>query len=95
MSNVIPLHNTWLPEPEWLGAQEIEVGALPNGQTLEIIIDRTDDDEPLIVTPETPYDGPVGYTLSDEQAAQLTYAMYTAMSPSARAQFHQHMKYSG
>lgn len=95
MSNVIPLHNTWLPEPEFLGAREIEVGALPNGQPLEIIIDRNDDDETLIITPETPYDGPVGYPLTGEQAARLTYAMYTAMNPAARTQFHQYMKYSG
>lgn len=91
MSNVIPLHSTWLPEPEWFGPYEISIGLSHTGETLEAIIDRDDDDNPVIIVPPTPLDGPVGYTLTDEQAAELTDALYTAMSPSARALFHQQL----
>lgn len=90
MSNIIQMHNH-RPEPEWFGPYEIPIGKLSNGEPVEIMIDRNDDDEALLIIPETPYDGPVGYTLTDEQAAELTSALYATMSPAGRALFHQQL----
>ena len=88
MSNIIQLHHTQAnTEPAWYGPEDITIGADKNGERLEATIDQTDDGRLLLIVPPTTFTGRVGYTLTDDQAAQLASAIYEAMSATARQQF--------
>lgn len=88
MSNIIQLHRTQAhAEPEWNGPEDIAVGQRPNGERLEIVIDRTDGDETLIIVPPTTFPGPVGYTLTNEQTAELAGSLYASMDRATRNRF--------
>lgn len=91
MNNVIPLHQSPAAKPEWFGPEDITIGADKNGERLEATIDQNDDGQTVLIIPPTTFTGRVGYTLTDEQAAELTGALHAAMSPAARALFHQQL----
>ena len=91
MNNITPLHPTWQNEPEWAGPEEISIGLSHTGENLEAVVDRDDYEQTVLVMPATPFDGRVGYTLTDEQVANLAYALYTSMNPAGRALFHQQL----
>lgn len=88
MSNIIQLHRTQAhAEPEWNGPADITIGADKNGERLEATIDRNDDGQTVLIIPPTNLTGRVGYTLTNEQTAELASSLYGSMDRATRAHF--------